>query len=456
MDEKQVLEIVKSGETQTVEFKRAVTKDFGKTMCAFANAGGGTIFVGVEDNKVVSGLKSDLLDEFQQQIYHAQQECVPNPLSSITPVVINSLTVLVVRVPKLATGICYYRNEIYVRVGTTDHRISGPAIEDFLKKRQVLSFEEETTNAVLHDLDVDKIGAFLAKRNPGIPFEKSKLATTLVTLRVAVSEPEFHLKKSAILLFGKNPSQFIPQNQVKLARFKGKIAVDILDTTTRAGTLTDNVIESTDFILRHIKKTPSITSLKREDMYEYPLVALREALTNAIAHRDYYSSAATQINIFDDRIEISNPGALPRELKVDDLPFLGLGIPRNPTIYQLLHDAGMVEGLGTGFPRMFQAMRSAGLPDPKPEDYGTIFKLTLYNATQEKIGGLNDRQRRAITYLQEHKTITTMIYEKFCKVSKPTAIQDLDVLVKQGILKKKGKARSTHYIYNQNTEKNEP
>lgn len=447
MDEKQVLEIVKSGETQTTEFKRTASKDVGKTICAFSNASGGLLLIGVEDNGVITGLPVQKLDEIQQQIYHSQQECSPTPICSITSVDTAKGRILLVKIPKLGSGVCYYKNEIYVRVGTTDHKIAGPAIEDFLKKRQVLCFEDELADATLSDIDAGKIKHYLAKRNPTIPFDAANLKSILSTLRVGTTNGEFHLKKSAILLFAEESSKFIPQNQVKLAKFRGTIAADILETITLSDTLIENIDKSMDFLLKHIKKGYKIEAVRREELLEYPVVAIREAFINAIVHRDYYSPAAVQVNIFDDRIEITNPGALPRELKIQDLPFLGLGIPRNPTLYRLLSDVNIVEGLGTGFPRMFYAMRTAGLPDPHPEELGSIFKITLRNkfSPREK-AGFNERQQRAIAYIQENKTITANKYTELYSVSKPTAIADLTGLVKQGIIQKVGKGRATHYV----------
>lgn len=445
MDEKQVLEIVKGGESQTTEFKKTSTKDVGKTLCAFANANGGMLLIGVEDDGIIIGIPSQKRDEIQQQLYHSQQECSPTPVCSILTIHTGHGTIILVKVPKLGSGVCYYKNEIYVRVGTTDHKIAGPAIEDFLKKKQVLCFEDELSEARLSGLDTVKIKEYLAKRNPAIPFEESRLKSILCTLHVASINGDFHLKKSAILLFAKMPSVFIPQNQVKLVRFKGTIAADILDTSTVSDTIIENINKSLEFIGKHIRTAFKIETLERKEISEYPLVALREAVINAIIHKDYYSLAATQVNIFDDRIEISNPGALPRELKIQDLPFLGLGIPRNPTLYRLLSDVNIVEGLGTGFPRMFQAMRNAGLPDPRPEDLGTIFKLTLYNEFPPRKWGLNARQQRAIGYIQEHKIITANRYASLYGISKPTAISDLAELVKQGNIRKAGKGRATHY-----------
>ncbi|MBI4147951.1 putative DNA binding domain-containing protein [Candidatus Woesearchaeota archaeon] len=447
MDEKQVLEIVKAGETQTTEFKRTASKDVGKTICAFANTSGGLLLIGAEDNGAIIGVPSQKLDEIQQHIYHSQQECNPPPVCSILPVNTENGKVLVVKVPKIGSGVCYYKNEIYVRVGTTDHKIAGPAIEDFLKKKQVLCFEDELSEANLADLDVEKIKQYIAKRNPAIPFEEGKLQSILCTLRVAVVNGEFHLKKSAVLLFAKEPTKFIPQHQVKPACFKGTIAANIIATITLSGTLIENINQSLQFITKNIKTAYKIEKLEREEIPEYPLIALREAVINAIVHRDYYSPAAIQVNIFDDRIEIANPGALPRELKVQDLPFLGLGIPRNPTLYRLLSDVNVVEGLGTGFPRMFNAMRNAGLPDPRPEDLGTIFKLTFYNKFPTVKGGLNERQQRAIGYIKEHKVITANKYVELYNISKPTAIADLAGLVKEGIVCKIGKGKATRYTF---------
>ena len=222
-------------------------------------------------------------------MYHSQQECSPTPVCSIVTVDTEKGVVILVKIPKIGSGVCYYKNEIYVRVGTTDHKIAGPAIEDFLKKRQVLCFEDEPSEANISDLDIPRIKDYLAKRNPTIPFEQSKLKSILCTLHVAAINGDFHIKKSAVLLFAKSPALFIQQNQIKLVRFRGTIAADIIDGETLSDTLLDNINKSLDFIRKHTKTALKIETLEREEIPEYPHVALREAVINAIIHKDYYS-----------------------------------------------------------------------------------------------------------------------------------------------------------------------
>ncbi len=390
------------------------------------------------------------LDEQQQRIYHSVQECNPPPVVSIKTVVVDSVPLIVIEVPKLYSGVCYYKNDIYVRVGTTDHRISGPAVEDFLKKRQILSFEEEISEALLDDISPEKLVAYIKRRATDSGFDESKIGQLLVTLRLARLNGKLKIKKSALLMFAKNVSHFIPQCQVKLVRFQGTTPVAIADALTISDTVVESIERSEAFIRKNTKTRYRIESLAREEIPEYPPAAIREALVNAIAHRDYYSPASVQINIFDNRIEFVNPGSLPKELKIQDLPFLGLGIPRNPTIYTLLSSIKIIEGLGTGFPRIFSALSAAGLPDPHIEEVGPLFKVVFYNhlPPSEK-GGLTERQRRILGYLREHKIAASGRLKTLTGASQPTIWFDLQDLMKRGLVERIGKGRGTRYTLKQ-------
>ncbi|MBI4182030.1 MAG: putative DNA binding domain-containing protein [Candidatus Aenigmarchaeota archaeon] len=437
------------GESEMLEFKRVVVPDIGKTVCAFSNADGGTILIGIDDKGSIVGAQSTRplsLDEQQQRIYHSVQECSPAPIVSIKAVPVGPVTIIVIEIPKLYSGVCYYKNEIYVRVGTTDHKISGPAVEDFLKKRQILSFEEELSEASLEDISSEKVSSYVKRKSPESDFNPSRIGQLLVTLRLARMDGQFRIKKSALLMFAKNVSQFIPQCQVKLVRFQGTTPVIIADALSLSETVIESMEKSLEFIRKHTETRYKIESLVREEIPEYPPVAIREALVNAIAHRDYYSPAATQINIFDDRIEFVNPGSLPRELKIQDLPFLGLGIPRNPSLYSLLSAIKIIEGIGTGFPRIFQALSAAGLPDPHIEEVGPLFKVAFYNhLSPSERGGLNERQRRIMAYLREHKIASSARFKNLTGKSQPTIWFDLQDLMKRGLVERVGKGRGTRY-----------
>jgi ATP-dependent DNA helicase RecG len=176
---------------------------------------------------------------------------------------------------------------------------------------------------------------------------------------------------------------------------------------------------------------------------------LREAVVNAVVHRDYFSYDAIQINIFDDRIEMSNPGGLPDGLTTE---FFGKrSVRRNPITYRLLRDCGFVEGLGTGVPRMISEMRKSGLRDPEFHFESGFFVVVLRNAKRmmkpiEGMNDLNPRQILALEYLRQNKTLKSKTYANMNNVSSPTAIKDLNELAKFKYIRKVGTYRGGYYI----------
>lgn len=186
--------------------------------------------------------------------------------------------------------------------------------------------------------------------------------------------------------------------------------------------------------------------LEREEIPEYPYEVTREALVNAVTHRDYFSRDAVQINIFENRMEIINPGTLPPGLTFKVLG--SLSVQRNPLTYRLMRDIGLIEGLATGIPRMRSAMKRANLPEPVFEELGNFFRVTLYNRPEKRKDGISDRQQKTISYMEKNPSINSKTYAKLTGVSHPIAVADLNDLVKKEVLKKIGKTRGAYYVKN--------
>jgi ATP-dependent DNA helicase RecG len=204
------------------------------------------------------------------------------------------------------------------------------------------------------------------------------------------------------------------------------------------------------FIEKTLSKSIQIKdTAKRVEKYEYPINVIRESIVNAVVHRDYFSRDAIQVYIFDDRIEITNPGSLPSNLPKE--MFGTISVQRNPITYRFLRDLGFVEGLGTGIPRMKNAMREAGLSDPEFKITESFFRVILYNTKGSKhpihtLKDLNLRQKKALEYVKEHKSIKAQTYVDINKVSYATAVNDINELIEYGFLKKVGAFRGAYYV----------
>jgi len=434
-------------ETSTIELKEKVTNfnDVAKTVCGFANAEGGKLVIGVTAKEIVVGVPVREVESLQQRLDGAVQTVSPVPFHKIEVVKDEGKNIIIVEVYKIGEGaFCTYGGIVYYRFGNTTRKMEGKTLQDFLIHRKILSFDESRSEAKLEDIDDEKISNYLQRRTPGFTYTPKNKLEILANLGVAKKNGDISIKNTAVLLFGRNTARFFPQNEIKLARFKGVNAVEIIDSNFIHKTLFENLQEASEFVRRNTKTRFETRGLERKEVGEYPEIVVREALVNAVVHRDYFSKDAIQLNIFDDRLEIINPGGLPQGLS---MKLLGtLSIQRNSLIYRLLRDVRLVEGLATGIPKMREGMLQHGLPEPSFEDLGSFFKVTLYNTKRFDEGLLNVRQHKALSYLQKNKSITSQTYAKITGVSRVTAVKDFQDMMDKQLIQKVGKTRSAYYI----------
>ena len=248
----------------------------------------------------------------------------------------------------------------------------------------------------------------------------------------------------------KDVMKFHSQAELKLVQFAGVEAVEIIAHKLVQDDLVSSIEQALSFIRSHINKKIIIKQAgRREEEYEYPMDVVREAIVNAVAHRDYFSKDAIQIYVFEDRIEITNPGSLPHGLPKE--LFGTISVQRNPITYRFLRDWEYVEGLGTGIPRMKNKMRKSGLSDPEFIFTESFFRIILFNKKGkrraiEEEHDLNERQKKALKYLQKHKSMKAQTYAELNHVSHATAVSEINELVEFGYFKKVGAFRGAYYV----------
>nr|WP_284730382.1 ATP-binding protein [Thermosipho sp. 1244] len=195
-----------------------------------------------------------------------------------------------------------------------------------------------------------------------------------------------------------------------------------------------------------------IKELVRKEIWDYPLEAIREALLNALIHRDYFRwNVQTQIKIFDDYIWFYNIGGLPEGITLEQLKGPHSSVPRNPLLVHIFYLAGFIEEMGSGTERIIESMKSAGLPEPEFKEemggFSVYFRKDIYTEEYLKELGLNERQIKAVMYVKEKGRITNREYREMFNITDRTALNDLNGLCKKGIMIKVGKTgRSTKYI----------
>lgn len=249
------------------------------------------------------------------------------------------------------------------------------------------------------------------------------------------------LKRAAIILFGKDPSRFFPNQVVKIGRF-GKTDDDLKFQEVEEGNLLRLLRETSNQLNRKFFVKPiDFEGLQRIEKGEYPVAAIREMLLNALVHRDYMGSSV-QIRMYDDKFSIWNEGTLPEGLSLESLKRQHPSRPRNPLIADVCFKGGYIDSWGRGTLKIINACREAELPEPQivEQDGGLLVMLfkSRYNEEQLKKSGLNERQIKAVLFTVENGRITNSKYQEVCNVSKSTATRDINELEQKGILVNKG------------------
>ncbi|MBI4979991.1 putative DNA binding domain-containing protein [Candidatus Woesearchaeota archaeon] len=453
MKQEELLALIKNGETQEVELKEGCPNGHKLTeiICGLANTDGGFLILGVSEKGEIKGLQCNL-DKLQQDIANARQSIHSSPPVSTTIHIIEDKKIALVEINKANDKNAHtYNGAVYVRIGSTTHKLEGQELFDFLKNKQILCFDEQDSEAKIENLDENRIKLYLIKRGQPDYLKANNVQEFIISNMFGKLNGKLKLKNIAALFFAKEPHRWHPQSEVRIVRFSGTEPINIVVQRDFRSDPMENIEQTIAFIRENISKRFIIpeNSPRRIEIEEYPTSVIREAIVNAVAHRDYYSYDSIQINLFEDRIEISNPGGLPQGLTKE---FFGKrSVRRNPLTYRILREGHYVEGLGLGIPQMRNEMRKAGLRDPEFNFEGGFFVVTLRNAKGsikpvEGLKDLNSRQLNALDYLRQNKTIKSKTYANINEVSLPIALKDINELIKFKYIQKVGSYRGAYYV----------
>lgn len=419
-------------ENQNIEWKESWRDEYLKWICGFANARGGKIIIGKNDNGEIVGvakakrLMEDIPNKIQNQLGIICDVDLKNEDGKdFIEIDVKPYDVLI-----------SYQGKYYYRSGSTKQELKGNALNNFLLKKAGKTWDDVVEpRANLKDIDLSAIEAFKkgatsSKRLPFIAEEKNieQILNNLLLLE------DGNLKRSAVLLFGKNPCRFFINAFVKIGRF-GQTDDDLRFQEVIEGNafqLADKVLEVLD---RKFFVSPiSYKGLQRVESWEYPYEAIREVILNAIVHRDYMG-APIQISVYDDKLIVWNEGSLPEDLTIEDLKRKHSSRPHNPILASAFFKGGLIEAWGRGTIKIINECKNAGLPEPIIENIsGGISVTILKNQFNEKsliALGLRARQIKAVEYLKENQSITNKIYQEICEVSKATATRDLTELIEK-------------------------
>ena len=422
-------------EQQNIEYKQSWHDDYLKWVCGFANASGGTIFIGKDDDGKIVGVAD----------YKKLMDDLPNKIRDVLGIMgeVNlhedgGLYFIEIITPPYSVPISL-RGNYYYRSGSTKQELKGNALMEFLLRKSGKTWDDVVEpRATLSDIDEKTIKQFKAdaRRAGRLPDDGGDLPLADFLDKLRLTE-NGQLKRAAVVLFGKDPGRFYPNQIVKIGRFGGKDD-DLRFQEVVEGNLLYLLRETAEQLNRKFFVKPiDFEGLQRVERGEYPVAAVREILLNALVHRDYMSSFI-QIRIYDDKFWVWNGGKLPEDITLESLRRTHSSHPRNPLIADVCFKGGYIDSWGRGTLKIINACREAELPEPSiTEQFGgllvEIFK-NRFTPEQLKKLGLNERQVEAVGYVAEHDKITNQIYQDLFKVARITATRDLKELVEKGIL----------------------
>ncbi len=428
---------LKNRESMTVEFKRSLSEfsDILATVSAFSNTKGGIILVGVDDQGNVLGVQigKRTLEDLSNKIV---QNTDPKIYPEIKIEEIHDKKVIEIKVSERSDKPVFAKGIAYKRVGRSNVKMDREEIVNLLRKTYELSYEDiEISN--IEDIDLSKVKEFIEKAR------KRRLALVpkdeISVLRNLGLISDKKVKLAALLVFGENPQAKIPWATVKIGKFLGE-TTPILEKEI-GGDLLEQIEKSYTETASLIRKEIKVDGLKRKEIYEYPLQALRELIINSITHRDYSVASPIYIKIFNDHVEIENPGGLPPGITLEDLKKPHRSILRNPKIANILYNMGYIEKWGVGTLQVLEKCILNGNGEPIFNSNG-FFKAEIKSRYSEETG---ENERKILNYILKKGKTTRKELEKELKLKESTIRKLLGKLQRKGLIVKEGKGKKTKY-----------
>ena len=436
MTQQELQELIAQGEGYYIEFKKDLNSDFKKELVAFANASGGKIILGVDDAGLVKGVHKS--NAYRSEIQQHAHDCDP-PVEIIVDEIDN---VIVVTVPEGKHKPYRSTNGFYLRVGPNSQKMGTDQIAEYVEKFGRIRFDERIRKDLNFDrsLDQELVNRFTDSAEIKYVFQyKTHILLSLGAVKQV--DNAYFFTNAGVLFFTKDPTILIPQAKITCVAYNGTEKVDILDRKDFSVDLITSIEMGLAFIRRHLNEGAAIKGLKREDKLEIPLVALREALVNAVAHRDYVETGARiMIEIFSDRITISNPGGLPPGLSAND--FGKYSLSRNPIISDMLYRVGLIEKLGTGVNRIKAELKAAHLP-AAIFHFSDFFSATFLRESDHSVDQsvglmLTSKQQEIFDIIKANSQITKPELSLKLGINPSAVDKYLNVLKKKGVIKRIG------------------
>lgn len=472
-------------ETESIEVKSAnggCPSRLYDTLSSFSNkSGGGIIIFGLDESKKFEAVGVYNANDLQKKVVEQCKNMNPviRPIFTVLKT-LNGKILLCAEIPEVRQEDkpCYYtgaglQKGSYIRVGDADEVMTSYEIYNINAYRNRLQDDlRPVERAELDDLDMEAVHKYIESVKANRPnlsrLEDSKLMEKLGI--IVENDGKLYPSLASFLIFGLYPQTFFPQLTVTAVVIPGiqlgetgDLGERFLDNKKIEGTIPQMISQTVDFIVKNMKVRTIIREddAKRDDKLEYPIPAIREAVINALEHRDYSTyteGMSIQVRMFNDRIEIQNPGGLYGEVTMDEIISSKKDI-RNKNIVRILEDLKVLENRGSGIPTIIREMKELRLEPPifeeKRGDFWVIFKNYTLLTKQDKewIKGLefnlSENEALALSFLRKNGVMTNSDYQKLSNLNRDKSLVEIKDLVNKGILNVQGTGRGTSYKLNE-------
>ena len=427
-------------EDQKTELKVELTKDIKKEVVAFANSNDGTIYIGIDDNGNIIGLKNAEKD--LEALSGMIRDGICSDLTLYTKIYIENIEnkdIIIVKVNE-APNKPYYLAEkglkssgVYLRHGNVTVQASEEVIKKMLLESNSSSFENIISNN--QDLHFEYLKEVFKKHNIEINDNKFK------SLNITNLNGQY--TNLGLLLSDECPYS------IKCAIFNGNNKIEFKDRKEFTGSVLKQVNDTYEYLDLYNKTKGKIVGLERQDIRDYPEYALRESLLNAVIHRDYNFTGSILISLFDDHYEITSLGGLVKGISIKDL-YAGVSESRNPNLANIFYRLRYVESFGTGIGRILESYQ-AYEKKPLILNSDNAFKVTLFNVNyiDEYVKVLPSnltQEEQIIKYLEKNNKINRLTVEALLEVSKTRANDILNKMINDNVLIQTGSGKNTYYV----------
>jgi len=421
-------------------------RDAAITLAAFATAHGGTVHFGItpDGKRVGVQLGKNTLENLANDI---KRNTDPPVFPSIQVEGDEASAIVHVAVEESPIKPVWAFGKPYKRVGRTNQSLSREETQRLVEATTGRTWDALPCAGLKEEhLSRAAIDGFLKRSGQDV-----STPTQVVLDNLHLRLPDGALCNAAALLFTDTPGRHIIEPSIKCGRFHGDLPIDFIDEVTADVPLFAQFDTAIAFIAKNTRNAIKITGKpQHERVPEYPDPAIREAVINAICHRNYTEAGHTQIRIFHSSLEVWNPGSLPHDISIAALHTVHKSRPRNRLIAGAFHRAGLIEHWGTGTLRILQACEERGMKQPQFSCEGGTFIVRFESPTEEAVqpakAELNERQRKCLEYVREHGSITSAEYQRLFGVKKRQAQVDLSAMVDANALIQRGGGRSTRYV----------